>query len=50
MNDREFLDRLKIGIDAYIKSEIFEDDKVETLEEFTKWMYKEYGIIYHGNT
>ena len=46
----DFLERLKIGIDAYVKNEIFEDDKIETLEEFVKWMYKEYGIIYHGNT
>jgi hypothetical protein len=50
MTDKDFLERLKIGIDAYVKSEIFEDDKIETLEEFVKWMYKEYGIIYHGKT
>ena len=49
-NDRDFLKRLQIGLDEYIKSEIFEDDKIETLEEFVKWLYKEYGIVYHGNT
>lgn len=48
MQDKEFLNRVKIGLDTYIKSEIYEDDKIETLEEFVKWLYHQYGIIYNG--
>jgi hypothetical protein len=50
MTDKDFLQRLKIGVDTYIKDEVFEDEKIETLEEFVKWMYKKYGIVYHGTT
>jgi hypothetical protein len=50
MQDKEFLNRVKIGLDTYIKSEIYEDEKIETLEEFVKWLYKEYGIVYNGQS
>lgn len=46
MTDKEFLNRIKIGIDTYIKDQIFEEDKIETLEEFLKWFYKQYGVVY----
>jgi len=46
MNDKDFLNRVKIGMDSYIKEQIFEEDKIETLEEFLKWLYKQYGIVY----
>lgn len=50
MNDKQFLERVEAGIDAYVKSEIYEPEKIETLEEFIKWLYNQYGIVYNGNT
>ena len=50
MQDKEFLNRVKIGLDTYIKSEIHEDEKIEILEEFVKWLYNQYGIIYNGQS
>ncbi len=46
MQDKDFLNRVKIGMDSYIKEQVFEDEKIETLEEFLKWLYKQYGIVY----
>jgi hypothetical protein len=50
MQDKEFLNRVKTGIDTYITSEIYEDEKIETLEEFIKWLYNQYGITYDGKS
>jgi hypothetical protein len=49
MNDKEFLDRLEIGLSAYQKENIwdFEEDKV--LEDFVDWLYKQYGFIRKSN-
>jgi len=49
MQDKDFLERVKIGIDAYIKDQIWEEGESEILEEFLKWLYKQYGITYNGN-
>lgn len=49
MQDKEFLDRVKIGVEAYIKDQIWEEHEQEVLEEFVKWLYKQYGIVYDGN-
>jgi hypothetical protein len=49
MLDKEFLERVKIGVDAYIKDQIYETEEIEILEEFVKWLYQQYGITYHGN-
>lgn len=48
MTDKDFLNRVSIGVDTYIKEQIFEEEKIETLEEFLKWLYQQYGIVY-GN-
>ena len=49
MQDKEFLERVKIGVDAYIKDQIYDAGEIELLEEFVKWLYEQYGITYHGN-
>jgi hypothetical protein len=49
MQDKDFLNRVKIGIDSYISKEVEDYQDAIILEEFLKWLYKEYGIAYHGN-
>lgn len=49
MQDKEFLDRVRIGIDAYINDQIWDEKETEILEEFIKWLYHQYGIVYNGN-
>lgn len=49
MQDKEFLDRVRIGIDAYIKDQIWDEKETEILEEFIKWLYQQYGIVYNGH-
>lgn len=48
MQDKEFLNRVKVGLDSYISKEIDNYEEAIILEEFLKWLYKEYGIVYNG--
>jgi hypothetical protein len=50
MLDKEFLNRIRTGVDAYIKDQIWDEKETEVLEEFVKWLYKQYGIVYDGNS
>jgi len=51
MTDQEFLERLRIGMNAYVKDSIYDADDHEVLENFVEWLHKQYGMIYkHGNT
>jgi hypothetical protein len=48
MTDKEFLQRVKVGVDAYIKENIYDDKEIVLLDEFLRWMYEQYGIVYDG--
>jgi len=51
MTDKEFLERLQLGMNAYVKANIYDADDHEILENFVEWLYKEYGMVYkHGNS
>jgi len=50
MIDKDFLKKVKIGVDTYIKENIDDFDEAIVLEEFVKWLYKQYGIIENGNS
>jgi hypothetical protein len=50
MIDKDFLKKVKIGVDIYIKENIDDFDEAIVLEEFVKWLYKQYGIIENGNS
>lgn len=45
MNDKDFLNRLEIGIQAYQKENIWDYEEEQILENFVDWMYKQYGFI-----
>jgi hypothetical protein len=50
MQDKDFLARIQVGINEYIKENVNDYEDTIVLEEFLKWLYKTYGIEYHGNT
>lgn len=45
MGDKEFLNRLEIGIQTYQKENIWDFEEEQVLEDFVNWMYKQYGFI-----
>lgn len=49
MNDKDFLNRIKIGMDTYIKDNVWDGEEAVLLQEFLKWMYKQYGVVYDGD-
>jgi len=50
MQDKDFLNRVKIGLDTYITENIDDYEEAIILEEFLKWLYKQYGIISDGES
>ncbi len=48
MQDKDFLARIKVGLDTYIKENIDDYEEAIVLEDFLKWMYKQYGVVFDG--
>ncbi len=50
MTDKDFLKRVEVGVDTYIKDNVWDGEEAEILEEFVKWLYQQYGVVYNGKS
>jgi hypothetical protein len=46
MNEKDMLERLRIGARYYNDKRLAQDLQKEEVDKFVRWMYQQYGIVY----
>ena len=45
MNDKDWLEKVKLGCKVYNQSRMHRDFQADEVEKFVEWLYKQYGIV-----
>jgi hypothetical protein len=46
MNDKEWLEKVRLGLKVYNDNRLHRDFQAEEIERFIEWLYQQYGISY----
>ena len=46
MNDKEWLDKVKLAEKVYNEQRLHRDFQAEEVQKFVEWLYKQYGVVY----
>lgn len=45
MNDRDWLEKVKLAAEIYNNNRMCRDFQVDEIDKFVKWLYQQYGIV-----
>ena len=45
MNDKDWLDKVKLGAKVYNNGRLHRDFQADEVNKFVEWLYQQYGIV-----
>ena len=46
MNEKEWLERVRLGAKIYNEGRLHRDFQAAEVDKFVKWLYEQYGVVY----
>ena len=46
MNDRDWLEKVKLAAKVYNDQRLHKDFQADEIEKFIEWLYRQYGVVY----
>ena len=50
MTDKDWLDKVSMGLKVYNENLLHRDFQSAEIEKFVQWLYEQYGVVYHGKS